>query len=84
MHENNLEIWYKEYLKFDGIKNQLSFSSDAGVSSLTELWTEVRKCALYHDIKFFELLPHLTSEPAKALKLSFKGTKKMAMMQTWL
>lgn len=74
IHENDLELWLQKYYEFDGPLDRLSFSSDAGVSSPTELWTEVRKCALHHNIAFEKLLPHITTVPAKALKLPFKGT----------
>ena len=74
IHENDLELWYKYYLEIGGPPEQLSFSSDAGVSSPTELWIEIKKCVLQHKIPFEKLLPHVTTVPAQALKLPFKGT----------
>ncbi len=57
-----------DYKDLDGPLNRLSFSSDAGVSSPTELWTEIRKCVLHHGVSFESILPHVTSVPAKVLK----------------
>lgn len=73
IHENNLQNWYKYYLEQNGPVKQLSFSTDAGLSSPSELWHEMRKCCLQHDCSLEKLLPHVTSVPAKALKLYEKG-----------
>lgn len=74
IQENDLEIGLKNFYECNGPLDRLSFSSDAGVSSPTELWTEIRKCVLQYKIPFVNLLPHVTTVPAKALKLPFKGT----------
>ncbi|MCC2679146.1 MAG: beta-aspartyl-peptidase [Pseudobdellovibrio sp.] len=73
IHENDLEIWYRCYLDMGGPLEKLSFSSDAGVSSPTEVWHEIRKCSLHHDFPFAQLIDHMTVVPAKALKLYEKG-----------
>ena len=74
IHENDLHTWYKFYLEEGGLPEQLSFSTDAGVSTPTELWREIQKCCIDSECKLEQLLPHITSIPAKALKLNTKGT----------
>ncbi len=77
LHERDLEVWYKEYIDEGGPLEQLSFSSDAGVCSPEELWLEIKKCALNHDLELTRLLPHVTEIPARALKLKQKGILKI-------
>jgi beta-aspartyl-dipeptidase (metallo-type) len=77
LHDRDLEIWYKEYQEAGGPLGQLSFSSDAGICSPEELWLEIKKCALKHNLEFKNLLPHVTEVPARALKLKQKGALKI-------
>ena len=73
IHERDLGSWYKYYLELDGPLSQLSFSTDAGACGPNELWNEIQVCALKHNFKLEQLIPHVTSVPAKVLKLSRKG-----------
>lgn len=73
IHENDLQTWYKYYLEEGGPIEQLSFSTDAGVAGPVELWNEINKCCRDFDCTLEQLLPHVTSIPAKALKLTNKG-----------
>ncbi len=73
IHERDLYRWYKVYREGGGPKSQLTVSSDAGVSSPEEIWDEIRNCVLKFKIPFVDLLPHFTSNTARALKLNQKG-----------
>lgn len=73
IHENDLQTWYKFYLEEGGPPEQISFSTDAGVSTPPELWREIHKCCIDNDCKLEQLLPHVTTVPARALKLNSKG-----------
>ncbi len=73
IHERDLHRWYKYYRENGGPLTQLTVSSDAGVSSPKEVWEEIRKCVLEHDIPLGNLLSHFTLNTAKALKFSSKG-----------
>lgn len=73
IHERELGSWYKHYLELDGPLDRLSFSTDAGACGPNELWGEIQICALKHEYKLEQLIPHVTSVPAQVLKLSRKG-----------
>lgn len=74
IHENDLQTWYKFYLAEGGPPEQMSFSTDAGVASPVELWREISKCCLEHECSLERLLQHVTTVPAKVLKLNSKGS----------
>ena len=69
----DLEKSFLIFKNSDGPKSQLSFSSDAGIGSPKDLWQEIRKCVLNFNFTLEELLPHVTSVPARVLKLKDKG-----------
>lgn len=71
--ECDLEKWYKYYRKINGPLGKLTFSSDAGINSPSDLWGEIRKCVLEHDFPLHEMLPHATTVSADVLKLNHKG-----------
>lgn len=73
IHERDLGSWYKYYLDLNGPLGQLSFSTDAGACGPNELWSEIQICAIKHNIKLEQLIPHVTSVPAAVLKLNNKG-----------
>jgi beta-aspartyl-dipeptidase (metallo-type) len=73
IHDNDLEVWYKYYVESGGPLDKLSFSSDGGICSPTEIWNEVRKCSLSHKCFFGQMISHMTAVPAAALKLKNKG-----------
>lgn len=73
IHENDLQTWYKFYLEEGGLPEQMSFSTDAGVATPTELWEEIRKCSQEKECTLEQLIPAVTTVPAKALKLNTKG-----------
>ncbi len=73
IHERDLEVWYKLYREQGGRPDRLSFSTDAGACGPVELWQEIRKCVLEHNLPLEEIIRHVTVVPAKALKLKDKG-----------
>lgn len=65
--------WYKVYREFDGPLSQLTVSSDAGWGEPAELFHELRSAVIKDGFPLEEILPHFTSNTARALKLNNKG-----------
>lgn len=71
--EEDLHRWLRFYLENGGDAARLTVSSDASISSPRTLFEQVRGCVLSHGFKLEQVLPHVTSNPASALKLADKG-----------
>ncbi len=70
----DLEKSYTVFQNSNGDSHRLTFSSDAGVGSPSDLWQEIRKCVLQFNMSLVQLLPHVTSIPAKVLQFKNKGS----------
>ena len=62
--------WYRE---LGGPADRLSASSDASITSTGSLLDQLRECVLEHGHALEEVLPHFTTNAARALKLHAKG-----------
>lgn len=63
----------KVFLKHDGKISHLTVSSDAGINSPRHLYTEFRRCFLDSKMNLEDLLPIVTTNAARILKLRHKG-----------
>lgn len=71
--DQDFSYWYQIYRESDGPLSQLTVSSDAGWGEPAELFYELRTAVLEHGFSLEEILPHFTSNTARALKLAQKG-----------
>ncbi len=71
--EGNLAKWLRLYVDSGGRLEQLSISSDAGVTSPANILNEIRNCVLREGFDLETVLPLATTHPAKFLKLNEKG-----------
>jgi len=69
----DLAKWICFYFDHDGDPNRLTLSSDAGKTSPSNTLDQIRKCAEQGCVDLPRLLPLVTSNPAKVLKLEHKG-----------
>jgi len=72
--EEDLTKWLRFYLEHDGDPQQLTVSSDASISSPRTLFQQMRACVLEHQIPLEQVLPLVTSNTARVLKLDDRGT----------
>ena len=71
--EEDLHVWLRFYLEHGGPPGQLTASSDASISSPRTLYRQVRACVLEHGFALERVLPCVTSNAARVLKLAGKG-----------
>jgi beta-aspartyl-dipeptidase (metallo-type) len=71
--EEDLHRWLRFYLDKGGDPARLTASSDASISSPRTLLEQVQGCVLRHGFALERVLPLVTSNPARALKLKGKG-----------
>lgn len=71
--EGNLAKSLRIYFKNGGKADQLTISSDASIASPKNIISEVRDCILHHRFSLEKLLPLITRNTAKVLKLKTKG-----------
>jgi beta-aspartyl-dipeptidase (metallo-type) len=71
--EEDLAKWLKFYQDNGGDMRQLTASSDSSITSPTTLFEQIRSCVVEHKFPLEEVLPLVTSNTAKALKLDQKG-----------
>ncbi|HEX8292749.1 MAG TPA: amidohydrolase family protein, partial [Pyrinomonadaceae bacterium] len=71
--EEDLHVWLRFYLEHGGPPGQLTVSSDASISSPRTLYRQVRACVLEHGFQLENVLPCVTSNAARVLKLAGKG-----------
>jgi beta-aspartyl-dipeptidase (metallo-type) len=71
--EEDLPGWLRFYLDHEGAPGRLTISSDASISSPRTLFEQLRLCALEHEFPLEQLLPLVTSNTARVLKLEDRG-----------
>jgi beta-aspartyl-dipeptidase (metallo-type) len=72
----DLQKWVSYYFKHEGNPSQLTASSDASISSPSNLIDQLRACVDQSELRLEQLLPLVTTNPAQALKLEGRGTIK--------
>jgi beta-aspartyl-dipeptidase (metallo-type) len=71
--EQDLARWVRFYFDSGGAPGRLTASSDAAINSPATLLAQLRSCVLEHGFTLDQLLPIVTSNTARVLKLSRKG-----------
>jgi beta-aspartyl-dipeptidase (metallo-type) len=71
--DENLADCLQFYLDNSGWEEQLTVSSDASVTSPQNLISQIRECVLEHGFALATILPFVTTNAARALKLKDKG-----------
>ena len=71
--EEDLPRWLRFYRDNGGAPGQLTVSTDAAINSPRVLWEQIRACVLEHGWPLEEVLPLVTRDPARILKLRRKG-----------
>jgi beta-aspartyl-dipeptidase (metallo-type) len=71
--EEDLAEWLKFYTTRGGDTSRLTLSSDASIKSPRTLYEQVRDCVLNHAFPLELLLPLVTTNTARVLKLKGKG-----------
>jgi beta-aspartyl-dipeptidase (metallo-type) len=72
--EKDLAKWLKFYFDNGGKPEQLTISSDASITSPRNVFEQIRECVLEHQFPLETVLPLVTSNTARVLKLGDKGT----------
>jgi beta-aspartyl-dipeptidase (metallo-type) len=71
--EKDLHRWLRFYLDHDGDPAWLTVSSDASITSPRNLHGQIRSCVVEHGFPLELVLPLVTSNTARVLKLDAKG-----------
>jgi beta-aspartyl-dipeptidase (metallo-type) len=71
--EKDLPKWLRRYREAGGPPERLTASSDASVTGPGNLFAQVRACVLEHGFAPADVLPLVTANPARVLKLGAKG-----------
>jgi beta-aspartyl-dipeptidase (metallo-type) len=71
--EEDLARWLRFYLDRGGDATRLTASSDASISSPRTLYSQIRDCIVNGRFAFELVLPLVTSNTARVLKLAGKG-----------
>jgi beta-aspartyl-dipeptidase (metallo-type) len=71
--ERDLARWLRFYFDRNGDPSRLTISSDAAISSPRTLYEQIQQCVLYEDFTLEQVLPLVTANPARVLKLHSKG-----------
>ena len=72
--EGDLARWLRFYFDHGGDPNQLTVSSDASINSPRAFAEQVCDCIVNHRMPIEQVLPLVTSNTARVLKLDQKGT----------
>jgi beta-aspartyl-dipeptidase (metallo-type) len=72
--EEDLQEWLKFYFDNDGNPHQLTVSSDASIASPQNLFNQIRACILESRFPVEQVIPIVTSNTARVLKLDNKGS----------
>jgi beta-aspartyl-dipeptidase (metallo-type) len=70
---HDLACWYPRYRELGGPLDRLTISSDASTTSPSTMLGEVRRCVQEHGLSFVDLLPLVTSNPARILGFGQTG-----------
>jgi beta-aspartyl-dipeptidase (metallo-type) len=71
--ERDLAMWFRRFRERGGDVEKFTASSDAAQSAPSLLLDQVRDCVLQHGFALEEVLPLVTANPARVLKLHAKG-----------
>ena len=71
--EEDLAKWLGFYLAQGGDPHRITASSDASISSPRTLFEQIRQCVVAHKFKLQAVLPLVTTNTARVLKLESKG-----------
>jgi beta-aspartyl-dipeptidase (metallo-type) len=71
--EEDLAKWLGFYLAQGGDPHRITASSDASISSPRTLFEQIRQCVVAHKFKLEAVLPLVTTNTARVLKLEGKG-----------
>ena len=69
----DLQKWLTYYFDHDGDPNMLTLSSDASISSPSNILRQIRACVRNSHFELGQLLPLVTVNTARALKLNDRG-----------
>jgi beta-aspartyl-dipeptidase (metallo-type) len=72
--EGDLAKWLRFYFDHDGDPGRLTVSSDASINSPRAFAEQVCDCIVNHGMPIEQVLPLITSNTARVLKLDQKGT----------
>jgi len=72
--EKDLPRWVRFYLEHGGDPSRFTASSDAALNSPGTLFEQMRECVVQHGVALDLVLPFVTSNTARVLKLKGKGT----------
>jgi beta-aspartyl-dipeptidase (metallo-type) len=71
--EHDLARWLPYYLDHGGDPERVTVSSDAALNAPASLLAQLRQCVRVAGLSLDAVLPHLTSNTARVLKLQRKG-----------
>jgi beta-aspartyl-dipeptidase (metallo-type) len=71
--EQDLARWVRFYFERDGDPARLTASSDAAINSPATLLDQIRDCVLEHGVPLERMLPLVTTNTARVLRLEKKG-----------
>jgi beta-aspartyl-dipeptidase (metallo-type) len=71
--ERDLHVWFRFFLDHGGDLSRLTISSDAAINSPTTLLDQLRSCVVEHGVRLEQILPCVTANTARVLKLPAKG-----------
>jgi beta-aspartyl-dipeptidase (metallo-type) len=71
--DEDLPKWLRFYLANGGKPEQLTISTDASITSPRNMFEQIRACILEHKFPIEQILPLVTANTAKVLKLEHKG-----------
>lgn len=71
--EEDLPKWLKFYKDHGGDMSKLTVSSDSSITSPQTFFEQIRSCVVEHKFPLEEILPLVTANTAKALKLDSKA-----------
>jgi len=76
----DLQKWLTYYFDHDGDPAQLTVSSDASISSPSNILNQIRACVRDSALELEQLLPLVTENTARALKLENQGKLEPGML----
>lgn len=82
--EGDLHHWLHVYQSSGGDPEKLTLSSDAALTSPSNLFKELKDCILHHRFRIEELWPFVSSQTAKALKFRSRGKIQQHMEPNFL
>jgi beta-aspartyl-dipeptidase (metallo-type) len=71
--EKDLPRWLRFFFEHDGDRLKCTISSDSFMTAPANLWAQVRRCVREYKFSLDDVLPFVTSNTARVLKLPTKG-----------